>query len=68
MSSSGQPKRGGPPGWVSGEGLTSHRKKKTACYEMLHRASNLETDSLKRPSEQDFGFIWLRIGTSGGLF
>jgi len=36
--------RGGPPTWGLGEGLTiPHRKKKKASYEMLQRASELNS-------------------------
>jgi hypothetical protein len=28
--------RGCPPAWVLGEELTAHRRRKAACYEMLH--------------------------------
>jgi len=31
----------GPPGWDLGEVLTTPHHKKTACYEMLHRALEL---------------------------
>jgi len=38
-----QPIRGGPPACVLGEGLTTlNRKKKAACYEILHKTSELE--------------------------
>jgi len=33
---------GGPPAWGFSEGLTAHRKRKTASYKMLHNASNLD--------------------------
>jgi hypothetical protein len=41
--SCGQPTRGGPPAFVFGNGLTTHRKT-SACYEMSHRASGLDRD------------------------
>jgi hypothetical protein len=37
-----QPTRGGPPAWGFGEVLTTPHRKIPACYEMLHRASELE--------------------------
>jgi hypothetical protein len=37
-----QPTMGGPPAWGFSEGLTAHRKRKTASYKMLHNASNLD--------------------------
>jgi hypothetical protein len=40
-ANSGQPKKGGPPASGLGVGLTTHHPKKTVCYEMLHRASDL---------------------------
>jgi len=40
--SSGQPIRGGPPAWGLGEGLTTPHHKTLACYEMLHRVSDLD--------------------------
>jgi hypothetical protein len=30
-----------PPAWGLGEGLTAPDRKKTACYKMLHRTSEL---------------------------
>jgi hypothetical protein len=32
---------GGPPTWGLGEGLTTPHRKNLACYEMLHRVSEL---------------------------
>jgi hypothetical protein len=34
--------RDGPPAWGLGEGPTSPHRKKPACYEILHRVSDLE--------------------------
>jgi hypothetical protein len=33
---------GGPLSWGLGKGLATPHRKKTACYEMLHRASDLD--------------------------
>jgi hypothetical protein len=57
-----QPTRYGPPTWELGEGITIPHLVKTACYEMLYRASELE----KKVQKVSAGFV-LRIGTSGGL-
>jgi hypothetical protein len=38
----GEPTRGGPFSLRLGGSLTTLRSKKTACYEILHRASDLE--------------------------
>jgi hypothetical protein len=39
--SRGQPTRGGPPAWGLGVGLTTPHRKKQACYETKHEASEL---------------------------
>jgi hypothetical protein len=41
-----QPTRGGPPAWGLCEGLTNPHHKKSACYEMLHRAMELNKQAL----------------------
>jgi hypothetical protein len=33
---------GGPPAWALGVGLTTPHHKKRVCYEVLHRASDLD--------------------------
>jgi hypothetical protein len=42
ISSRGQPDSGSPLAWGSGEGLITPRRRKAACYEMLHTATELE--------------------------
>jgi len=42
MSSRGQPIRGDAPSWGLVKGLTVPHHKKSTCYEMLHRASELK--------------------------
>jgi hypothetical protein len=37
----GQPTTGVPPAWGLGKGLKTHHCKKSACYKMLRRASEL---------------------------
>lgn len=39
-NSRGQAKRDGPPVWGLGVGLIISNRKKPACYEMVHRASD----------------------------
>jgi len=41
ICSLGQVTRGGHPAWGLGEEVTSPHRKKSACYEMLRRASEL---------------------------
>jgi hypothetical protein len=42
ISSGGQSTMGGPPVWGLGEGLTTPNRKKYACYENNHKASDLD--------------------------
>jgi hypothetical protein len=42
ISKHGQPTRSDPPAWGLVEGLTTLHHKETACYEMLHMASDLD--------------------------
>jgi hypothetical protein len=51
--------------WRFGGGLALLTVKSLACYEMLHRASDLT--GLRKTLWGVTGFIWLRIGTCGGL-
>jgi hypothetical protein len=44
-----------PPPWGLGEGLTTPHHKKPACYEMLHRSSELVGSS--EHSNEPFGSI-----------
>jgi len=49
ISGCGQPIKGSPPDWGLGEGLTIPRRK-TACHDTFHMASNL-TDSFEHGDE-----------------
>jgi hypothetical protein len=45
ISSHGQATRDGPPSWGLGEGLTTHRKEKPYCYEMLRMTFKLRIET-----------------------
>jgi hypothetical protein len=38
----GMPTRDGPAAWEMGEGLSTPHSKRTTCYEMSHRASDMD--------------------------
>jgi hypothetical protein len=57
MSSREQPTKGGPLDRGLGEGLTNPHSKRPACYEMLHKASELvDTLECHRQRKMDMGF------------
>jgi hypothetical protein len=49
--SRGQLTRGCPPSWGLGEELTTSHRKRKACYEMLHRASEFVTSFCEHGDE-----------------
>jgi hypothetical protein len=57
-SSRGQPTKCGPTPWGLGEGLTTLHCKKTAFYETLHRASEMD-----RSLSQDRGHWQALVNT-----
>jgi hypothetical protein len=59
LNSRGQPTRGGHAAWGLGGVPTAHRKKK-ACFEMLHRASNLSGHKQQK-MDMKFGTWNIRI-------
>jgi hypothetical protein len=63
----GEPARGGPPAWGLGEKpTTSLRNKEKPCYDMFHRASNLDRFFGTTWATENGRFIFLGMGTSDG--
>jgi hypothetical protein len=51
--------RCGPPAWGLGEGLITPHRKRTVCYEMLHRASDAEPCEHGNDPSDTWGISWI---------